>query len=168
MSTIRIVPLTDALTHPGLDVARLPEAWLHHGDLLFVVLTGGFFGGQRLNSGDLLVCRGDIDEGDTVIINPRGRGTARLGTIDGTTVKGASGEPCSGARWVVAGRLFAVVQSTTALAPHRVPMQLAAAPAPTRVNDTHTRAWRAIARNAHKVTEPTRRQLSLFAARLAA
>ena len=166
MSTPTIIPLTQTIQHPGLRVARLPAALAGKVDGVFAVVQGGEFGGRRYERGDLLVCQGAANDCDTVIIAPRGRGSFRLGTVQGSFVLGESKTPFSASRWSVAGRVIAVVTLHTELmaqsATVRIPTNVRASVA---VQSPAPRAWRAIAkRHADKAPAAVeRRQLSLFA-----
>ncbi len=159
MAQARIAPIAAVLEHPGLQPAPLPVEWVRPGDQIFVVVAAGSFDGQQLGQGDLLVCRGHLHDGDTVVIASTGRGGHRLGTFTADGVVGAAGELCSGARWRVAGRVFAVVPSPRTLVSSPPRLVEPRRPAPRRPRAVPA-AWRKLA----EAPRPRpRAQLSLFA-----
>jgi hypothetical protein len=106
----RIVPLTQFLRHPALRLPSLPP--VSERVRLFVVVSGGGFGGRRWYVGDLVVCqrRANQVEGQ-VMLEARGLGRPRLGTLVEGALFGDGGEACSPARWRVAGEVVAVLRS---------------------------------------------------------
>lgn len=72
----------------------------------FVVVHEGAFGGREHAAGDILICRGAVDDGDTVLV-ALGHGRPRLGSVIDGRLVGDAGEPCHPARWRAAGQLVA-------------------------------------------------------------
>jgi len=99
-------PLDSALdSSPRRTV--LPMVGLRH---TFVVESDGEHGGLSLRAGDVLVLGGRVRPGDVTVLLARGRGRARLGTVTSKGLLGTHGEPCSGARWMAAGRVLEVIR----------------------------------------------------------
>lgn len=100
MAAPRIIQ-TNAHAHPGL-----PDL----GGDAFEVRHAGEFGGRSWERGVVLFCSGSRADDALVVLTARGRGRPRLGRLDGPRIWGDAGEPCSAARWQVAGTVVAVAR----------------------------------------------------------
>ncbi|MBW2257531.1 MAG: hypothetical protein JRI25_23445, partial [Deltaproteobacteria bacterium] len=105
----RIAPLSQFLRHPALRLPSIPR--VSQQVRLFVVVEGGGFGGRRWYAGDLVVCRWCATPlAGQVMLEARGLGRPRLGTLDEGDLFGDGGEACSPVRWRVAGEVVAVLR----------------------------------------------------------
>ena len=106
--------------HSQLPVPHLewvPGAFTVHSGWVCRVVVGGVVrnasGAEALDlqPGDLLLAEGSAQVGDLCLLVPRGRGCPLVGRL---TQKGLvaepTGVPCSGERWLVAGRLTVISQ----------------------------------------------------------
>jgi len=105
----RIAPLTQFLRYPNLRLPPLPQ--VADEVRLFVVIEGGGFGGRRWHVGDLVACRRRENQlTGQVMLEARGLGRPRLGTLYEGGLYGDAGEACSPARWRVAGEVIGVLR----------------------------------------------------------
>jgi hypothetical protein len=75
------------------------------GRLRFVVERGGQIGDLRVEAGDVIVCGGEVRDGEV---------TPRVGWVRGIRLVGEVGEPCDVERWHPAGRILALVRARDA------------------------------------------------------
>lgn len=106
MNAPRLVPFFDMHS----DTDELPAIWRDSAEETFVVAAAGEFGGIRYRVGDMLVCRGDADSDELVVLVARRHGRPRVGWVRREGLEGEHGEPCSPVRWRPAGRVVAVLQ----------------------------------------------------------
>ena len=109
MNAPRLVPFLDM--HD--DTQELPAIWRDCAAETFVVAAPGEFGGIRYRVGDMLVCRGDADSDELVVLVARRHERPRVGWVRREGLEGEHGEPCSPVRWRPAGRVVAVLQPRT-------------------------------------------------------
>jgi hypothetical protein len=77
----------------------------------FVVAREGTFGGRWFGVGDVVLCRGDVRNGDDTVLVALGHGRPRFGTRRNGRWHGDAGEPCAAERWRAAGRLVGRVRA---------------------------------------------------------
>lgn len=115
MTAPQIAPLADVLHQRAYDAVGLPREWRSQTDRLFVVLDEGEFAGRSWHCGEILQTGASSGTGPVVLV-AWGQGRPRLGTVTGRGVLGDCGEPCSGARWRVAGEIRSVLKANAAFA----------------------------------------------------
>lgn len=71
----------------------------------FAVLRDGACPAGSWAAGEVLVCRGEPRDGDTVVLVARGHGRPRIGQVIRGQLIGDAGERCHPERWRVAGRV---------------------------------------------------------------
>ena len=118
----------------------------------FEVVHPGSFRGTHYRRGDVVVCGGEPDEGSSVVMEPMGVGSPRLGEVVEDRLRGDLGEWCHPVRWRAVGTILRVVRRTGTLTGRR-PRQANSWSKATR----HSAPMRAN-------TDRTDHQLKLFAA----
>lgn len=94
-STARDLGLAAQVSRPGVEV--------------YVVVEPGIHAGRWFEAGDVLVCEGEPEADDPIVLVARGFGRPRLGSWAGGRLVGDAGEPCHPERWRSAGRLVSRV-----------------------------------------------------------
>ena len=91
------------------------------GRIRFVVERGGQIGDLRVEAGDVIVCGGEVRDGEITVLVARGSvdgrlppGRPRVGWVRGIRLVGEVGEPCDVERWHPAGRILACVRAREA------------------------------------------------------
>lgn len=103
MTAPEIAPLSELLRVTG---HAAPGGWGH---VQFVVVRSGEFNGRTWRVGEGLACVAPVaDEARAVVLVARGPGRPRLGTLEGESMRGDAGEPCSPERWQAAGAVEVV------------------------------------------------------------
>jgi len=102
MAAPRLIPIEDA---PRALVSSLPRLPRGRDVRAFVVVREGRWQSSLWRVGDVVVSRGDANQGDDVVLLPAGHGRPQFGSVQGIRLFGAEGEPCHPARWQVAGKI---------------------------------------------------------------
>lgn len=105
------------MTVPALsaELTRSPiAASVRPGVRMFRVTHEGSYAGRRFRAGEIVLVEGSPLDGQDVVMVPAGHGHPQLGRVDGVLLLGSYGEPCSNARWRVAGRVCGVARSVGA------------------------------------------------------
>lgn len=105
------------MTIPALsaELHRSPVAeHVRAGVRMFRVTQDGTYAGRRYRAGEIVLVEGAPRDGRHVVMVPAGHGEPQLGRVQGALLLGSYGEPCSNARWRVAGRLVGVARASGA------------------------------------------------------
>ena len=134
MNAPRILSMTQALrTAPALVQRALRAGALQTESPHFVVTVGGDLNGLYVERGAVLICEpvAGSSRGPVVLL-PKGHGRPCVGQIQGNTLLGEHGEPCSPRRWQVSGAIVQVLQVAKGEPVRTLPVpQCAQQPAPT-------------------------------------
>jgi hypothetical protein len=102
---IQVLPELPRAVAADLDLGRAQDVER------FVVVEGGVHAGRWFDVGDILICGGDPEHNEPIVLVARGFGRPRLGTSLGSRLMGDAGEPCHPDRWRSAGAVQARIRA---------------------------------------------------------